>query len=79
MPTSAKRAASGHDKRAHTNHLKQENEMTQQNRVPGQTGKKPSIPPTDNVAKQDQKEKAETQEIAGKHKNDGQKDHKGRR
>jgi len=53
--------------------------MAQQDKNPGQSGKKPSIPPADNVVKQDQREKAETREVAGKHKNDGQKNHKGRR
>lgn len=53
--------------------------MTQQNKNANQPGKKPSIPRSDEALKQEQREKAETQEVAGKHKNDGQKDHKGRR
>jgi len=51
--------------------------MTQQTKEqqhkPGQTH--PS--PLDEVNKQ--KQKAEEQEVAGRHKNDGQKDHKGAR
>ena len=38
-----------------------------------------TTPPRDNVAKQKQKQEAEKREVAGRHKNDGQKDHKGRR
>jgi hypothetical protein len=57
----------------------QEHCMTQQTKNTNPPGKKPSIPHSDEAAKQEQREKAETQEVAGKHKNDGQKDHKGRR
>ena len=54
--------------------------MPKQNKEPARTGSKsPAAPPSDDVARRDQGEKAETQEVAGKHKNDGQKDHKGRR
>jgi hypothetical protein len=38
----------------------------------------PVPPPAPDDAKM-QKQKAETQEVAGRHKNDGQKDHKGAR
>ena len=51
--------------------------MTQQTKdqhqKPGQT----PPPPLEEVKKQ--KQKAEEQEVAGRHKNDGQKDHKGAR
>jgi hypothetical protein len=53
--------------------------MTQQNKDPNQTSKKPEPPKTDDVDKQNQKKKAEVEEVAGRHKNDGAKDHKARR
>ena len=40
---------------------------------------KSTAPQPDNPTRQRQKEKAEVQEVAGRHKNDGQKGHKGRR
>jgi hypothetical protein len=52
--------------------------MTPKDKVPTQT-KRNTKPPRDGVAKQEQKQKAEKQEVAGRHKQDGQKDHKGRR
>ena len=53
--------------------------MTQQNKNSGQSDKNTSIPPANDLLKQKQREKSETKEVAGRHKNDGQKDHKGRR
>jgi hypothetical protein len=52
--------------------------MAQQGKDPIQPGRKPTIPQTDDILKQKQRQKAEEQEVAGRHKNDGQKDHKGR-
>jgi hypothetical protein len=52
--------------------------MAQQNKGPGQN-KKTTPPQADKVAKENQREKAERKEVAGRHKNDGQKDHKGSR
>jgi hypothetical protein len=52
--------------------------MTPKDKAPNQTNRN-TKPPQDDVAKQKQKQKAEKQEVAGRHKNDGQKDHKGRR
>jgi len=52
--------------------------MTQQNKDLDQQGKKqPPSPRVDEVA--EQKQKAEQKEVAGRHKNDGQNDHKGNR
>jgi hypothetical protein len=51
--------------------------MTQQNKDPNQTNKKTKLPQAYDIVKQ--KQKAEEKEVAGRHKNDGQKDHKGRR
>lgn len=51
--------------------------MKQQNKDQNPKNKKSSTPQT-TLADQ-QKQKAETEEVAGKHKNDGQKDHKGAR
>ena len=52
--------------------------MAQQDKGPNQKGK--TTPPrADKVAKEEQREKAEKKEVAGRHKNDGQKDHKGSR
>lgn len=53
--------------------------MTQQNKDPKQTHKKPQPPQSDDVVKQQPRQKAEELEVAGRHKNDGQKGHKGRR
>ena len=53
--------------------------MTQHGKDPAPPGSKPTLPQTDKLVKQEQREKAEKQEVAGRHKNDGQKDHKGRR
>jgi hypothetical protein len=53
--------------------------MTQQNKDRNQSDKKPQSPPADDVAKQKERQKAEQQEVAGRHKNDGQKPFKGRR
>ena len=52
--------------------------MAQQNKGPNQGGKT-KTPRADKVAKEQQREKAERKEVAGRHKNDGQKDHKGSR
>ncbi len=49
------------------------------NKDSGQPDKKTTIPPAKDLLKQKQREKAEAKEVAGRHKNDGQKDHKGRR
>lgn len=53
--------------------------MTPKDKNPNQTHKNSKPPQADDVAKQKQKQKAEEQEVAGRHKNDGQKGHKGRR
>jgi hypothetical protein len=53
--------------------------MRQQNKDSDHGSKKPDLPQTNDLLKQEQREKAEQKEIAGRHKNDGQKDHKGRR
>ena len=53
--------------------------MTQQIKDSDPPNKKPDLPRTNDLLKQKQMEKAEQQEVAGRHKNDGQKDHKGRR
>jgi hypothetical protein len=39
----------------------------------------PKTPAPDETDKQMQREKSEVKEVAGRHKNDGQKGHKGRR
>jgi hypothetical protein len=52
--------------------------MAQKKKAPSQ-GRKPTTPRTDKVAKENQREKAEGKEVAGRHKNAGQKDHKGAR
>jgi len=52
--------------------------MTKSEKGPNQSNRN-SRPPQEDVTKQKQKQKAEVQEVAGRHKNDGQKDHKGRR
>jgi hypothetical protein len=51
--------------------------MTLKGKVSRQTNKNSKPPLTDDLAKQ--KQKAEQKEVAGRHKNDGQKGHKGRR
>ena len=53
--------------------------MPKPNKESEQSKKKPMSPLADDVAKQTQKQKAEVQEVAGRHKNEGQKGHKGRR
>ena len=53
--------------------------MTQQNKDRNKSDKKTGAPRTDDIAKQKERQKAEEQEVAGRHKNDGQKGHKGRR
>ena len=60
-------------------HFSEENFMTQQNKDPNQTNKKTKSPQTDDIVKQKERQKAEEQEVAGRHKNDGPKGHKGRR
>ena len=52
--------------------------MTKNEKGPNQSNRN-SRPPQEDVTKQKQKQKAEGQEVAGRHKNDGQKGHKGRR
>lgn len=51
--------------------------MKQDNKGPEQKSKKPS--PSDDDKAAQQKQLAEQEEVAGRHKNDGQKDHKGAR
>ncbi len=51
--------------------------MTQQNKDLDQQRKQPLSPQVDEVARQ--KQKAEQEEVAGRHKNEGQNDHKGNR
>jgi hypothetical protein len=53
----------------------QENDMAKQNKEFNQQQQRSKPPLVDEVAKQ--KQKAEEQEVAGRHKNDGQNDHKG--
>ena len=54
--------------------------MAQRSRVPNRSVKTKTKPPqTDNTLKQKPRQKAEEQEVAGRHKNDGQKPMKGRR
>lgn len=53
--------------------------MKPQNKDPKQANKKTTPPRADKIAKENQREKAEGKEVAGRHKNDGQKDHKGSR
>ena len=52
--------------------------MAQQNKGPNQS-RKTTPARADKVAKENQREKAEKKEVAGRHKSDGQKDHKGSR
>jgi len=49
------------------------------NKDSGQPDKKTTIPPGNDLLKQKQREKAEVKEVTGRHKNDRQKDYKGRR
>jgi len=54
--------------------------MTQRSRVPNRSVKTKAKPPqTDDTLKQKPRQKAEELEVAGRHKNDGQKPKKGRR
>jgi hypothetical protein len=53
----------------------EENGMTKQNKDFNQQSQQSKPPLVDEVAKQ--RQKAEEQEVAGRHKNDGQDDHKG--
>jgi hypothetical protein len=53
----------------------EENEMKKQNKDFNQQSQQSKPPLVDEVAKQ--RQKAEEQEVAGRHKNDGQNDHKG--
>lgn len=53
--------------------------MTQPIKEPKPADKATKPPLQAEVDKQAQREKAEVQEVAGRHKNDGQKGHKGRR
>jgi hypothetical protein len=53
--------------------------MSQQNKDTNRANKKTKSPPADDTVKQKQREKAEVQEVVGRHKNDGQKGYKGRR
>ena len=53
--------------------------MKQHKKEPNQTNKKPKSPAPDDTVKQNLREKAEVQEVVGRHKNDGQKGYKGRR
>ena len=57
----------------------EENSMAKPDKDSGQSKKKPQSPPADDIAKNNQRQKAEVQEVAGRQKNQGQKDHKGRR
>lgn len=54
--------------------------MTTHDKLPVQgDSKTSSAPPKDNTEKEAERQKAETQEVAGRHKNDGAQGHKGRR
>ena len=54
--------------------------MTQQSKAPKRSVKMKTKPPqADSTLKQKARQKAEEQEVAGRHKNDGQKPKKGRR
>ena len=59
----------------HSHH--QEDFMASKNKDHNPAHAKTTPLKTDDVARQ--KQKAEQKEVAGRHKNDGQKDHKGRR
>jgi len=53
--------------------------MKPQDKDPNQPNRTTKPPRADEIAKQKQRQEAEGQEVAGRHRNDGQKDHKGRR
>ena len=53
--------------------------MKAQDKTAKTAGKRTAAPKTDAVTKEVQRETAATREVAGRHKNDGPKDHKGRR
>jgi len=53
--------------------------MKPKDKNPNQPNRTTKPPRADEIAKQKQRQKAEGQEVAGRHRNDGQKDHKGRR
>ena len=53
--------------------------MAKQSKRPKTSDKNTITPRDDKVDKENLKQKAEQQEVAGRHKNDGQKGHKGRR
>ena len=53
--------------------------MKGKNKISKPASKKTSPPQTTGLAREMQREKAELKEVAGRHKNDGQKDHKGSR
>ena len=53
--------------------------MAKQDKDPKQTEKNVGPSQAGELAKQAERQKAEAQEVAGRHKNDGQKSHKGRR
>jgi hypothetical protein len=59
--------------------LHQEIFMKAKNKTSTPASKKPDPPQTTDLAREMQREKAERKEVAGRHKNDGQKDHKGSR
>jgi len=56
-----------------------ENFMAKPSKDSDQSKKKPQSPLADDMIKEKQRQKAEVQEVAGRHKNEGQKGHKGRR
>lgn len=53
--------------------------MTQQDKQPKTSDKNTKTPRDDKAEKENLKQKTHQQEVAGKHKNDGQMGHKGRR
>ncbi|MDY7538645.1 hypothetical protein QN372_05980 [Undibacterium sp. RTI2.1] len=53
--------------------------MKPQTKAPSQHQHNGKSHPSDMEAAKNQKQKAEQTEVAGRHKNDGQKDHKGAR
>jgi hypothetical protein len=53
--------------------------MKERNKDPHQADNIPKAPPVEETDKEVQREKAEVKEVAGRHKNDGQNGHKGRR
>jgi len=68
-----------HASQNQSNQPQPENFMAQQDKGPNQTNNKTKPPQVDEIVNQKQRQKAEEQEVAGRHKNDGQKGHKGRR